>query len=242
MAGVAGGGRRPVTARRSHRARRRAERHRRRARDPPARTAHSSVPRALEERSQTFRDSRYARARADRREAERARRANLVRGCACAGRWRQRSVDRTWRARSSTRAGRATRATRSIATSAAGRPAYVAKQRLVRCATRSRSSTRAAASPCSRTRAGAGDARSSSGSSPSGLDGVEVRHPGHSGEDTLRLGALVDSFGLVPSGGSDWHGASEGPRVLGVMRVPLTGWTGRTRASPLASRAAAHAA
>ena len=53
-----------------------------------------------------------------------------------------------------------------------------------------------------------------------GLDGLEVRHPGHSGEDTTRLGALVDFYRLVPSGGSDWHGASDGPRVLGVMRVP----------------------
>ena len=53
-----------------------------------------------------------------------------------------------------------------------------------------------------------------------GLDGLEVRHPGHNSEDTSRLGALVDFFGLVPSGGSDWHGASEGQRTLGVMRVP----------------------
>lgn len=54
-----------------------------------------------------------------------------------------------------------------------------------------------------------------------GLDGVEVRHPGHTGEDTNRLAALVDFFGLVASGGSDWHGAADGARVLGVMRVPL---------------------
>lgn len=53
-----------------------------------------------------------------------------------------------------------------------------------------------------------------------GLDGVEVRHPSHGGEDMARLGALVDFFGLVPSGGSDWHGAAEGVRTLGVMRVP----------------------
>ena len=53
-----------------------------------------------------------------------------------------------------------------------------------------------------------------------GLDGLEVRHPGHSGEDVTRLGALVDFFRLVPSGGSDWHGAADGARVLGVMRVP----------------------
>lgn len=53
-----------------------------------------------------------------------------------------------------------------------------------------------------------------------GLDGLEVKHPGHSGEDTLRIGALADHFGLVKSGGSDWHGASSGPRVLGGMQVP----------------------
>ena len=54
-----------------------------------------------------------------------------------------------------------------------------------------------------------------------GLDGVEVRHPGHNAEDIRRLAALAAFFDLVPSGGSDWHGASEGPRVLGVMRVPI---------------------
>jgi hypothetical protein len=37
----------------------------------------------------------------------------------------------------------------------------------------------------------------------------------------VRLGALVDHFSLVPSGGSDWHGASEGARILGMMRVPV---------------------
>jgi 3',5'-nucleoside bisphosphate phosphatase len=53
-----------------------------------------------------------------------------------------------------------------------------------------------------------------------GLDGLEVIHPGHSAEDTLRIGTLADFFGLVKSGGSDWHGATSGPRVLGGMRVP----------------------
>ena len=54
-----------------------------------------------------------------------------------------------------------------------------------------------------------------------GLDGVEVRHPSHSHEDVVRLQALVDHFRLVPSGGSDWHGVSEGGRALGGMRVPF---------------------
>lgn len=55
---------------------------------------------------------------------------------------------------------------------------------------------------------------------PLGLDGVEVRHPSHHAEDVMRITALADHFRLVPSGGSDWHGASEGPRVLGNQRVP----------------------
>jgi hypothetical protein len=54
-----------------------------------------------------------------------------------------------------------------------------------------------------------------------GLDGVEVRHPSHNAEDIARLLALVEHFGLVPSGGSDWHGVAEGGRTLGMMRVPV---------------------
>jgi hypothetical protein len=53
-----------------------------------------------------------------------------------------------------------------------------------------------------------------------GLDGVEVRHPGHSDEDARRLLALCDHFSLVPSGGSDWHGDASGRRMLGGMQVP----------------------
>jgi predicted metal-dependent phosphoesterase TrpH len=59
-----------------------------------------------------------------------------------------------------------------------------------------------------------------------GLDGIEIRHPSHSGEDIKRLQALTDFFGLVPSGGSDWHGATEGPRRLGTMNVPAE-WLSR---------------
>lgn len=54
-----------------------------------------------------------------------------------------------------------------------------------------------------------------------GLDGLEVRHPSHSGEDVKRFQALAEYFGLVQSGGSDWHGSSEGPRRLGNMNVPI---------------------
>ena len=52
-----------------------------------------------------------------------------------------------------------------------------------------------------------------------GLDGVEVRHPSHSAEDETRLRELTTTLGLLPSGGSDWHGAQAGQRVLGCMHV-----------------------
>lgn len=73
-----------------------------------------------------------------------------------------------------------------------------------------------------------------------GLDGLEVRHPGHSSEDINRLGALATFFGLVPSGGSDWHGAADGPRVLGVMRVPYA-WLEQQDARVEARRTASSA-
>jgi 3',5'-nucleoside bisphosphate phosphatase len=71
-----------------------------------------------------------------------------------------------------------------------------------------------------------------------GLDGIEIRHPSHSGEDIKRLQALTDFFGLVPSGGSDWHGATDGPRRLGTMNIPSE-WLARQdeRVASLASSA-----
>lgn len=53
-----------------------------------------------------------------------------------------------------------------------------------------------------------------------GLDGVEVLHPSHGAEETRRIGALAQELDLVPSGGSDWHGANSGARTLGSMHVP----------------------
>ena len=53
-----------------------------------------------------------------------------------------------------------------------------------------------------------------------GLDGVEVLHPSHSGDDSQRLDALAGELKLVRSGGSDWHGTPESARSLGMMRVP----------------------
>ena len=62
-----------------------------------------------------------------------------------------------------------------------------------------------------------------------GLDGVEVRHPGHGAEDVARLTTLVEHLGLVPSGGSDGHGAPDGARAIGAMKVPAE-WLARQEA------------
>jgi predicted metal-dependent phosphoesterase TrpH len=53
-----------------------------------------------------------------------------------------------------------------------------------------------------------------------GLDGLEILHPSHGWDDSQRLDALATEFDLVRSGGSDWHGGSDGVRSLGMMRVP----------------------
>lgn len=53
-----------------------------------------------------------------------------------------------------------------------------------------------------------------------GLDGVEVRHPSHDEAEVARILGLTERLGLLPSGGSDWHGQPDGSRALGVMRVP----------------------
>jgi predicted metal-dependent phosphoesterase TrpH len=59
-----------------------------------------------------------------------------------------------------------------------------------------------------------------------GMDGVEVKHPSHSSADTTRLRGIVEMLGLVASGGSDWHGAADGPRTIGMMQVPYE-WLAR---------------
>jgi 3',5'-nucleoside bisphosphate phosphatase len=59
-----------------------------------------------------------------------------------------------------------------------------------------------------------------------GLDGIEVKHPSHSSSDTARLRGLCEQFAMVMSGGSDWHGASDGPRTIGMMQVPAD-WLAR---------------
>ncbi len=53
-----------------------------------------------------------------------------------------------------------------------------------------------------------------------GLDAVEVLHPSHPPYLVQRLVEYTEQAGLLPSGGSDWHGTQEGPRKLGGQLVP----------------------
>ncbi len=57
-----------------------------------------------------------------------------------------------------------------------------------------------------------------------GLDAVETRHPGHSGEVRARLTALAAALSLLRTGGSDWHGEEVGEgthAMLGSQSVPF---------------------
>lgn len=53
-----------------------------------------------------------------------------------------------------------------------------------------------------------------------GLDGLEVAHPSHSPDDRTRFAEYAERYGLLKSGGSDWHGQFDGPRVIGNQHVP----------------------
>ncbi|WP_396222387.1 PHP domain-containing protein [Gemmatimonas sp.] len=53
-----------------------------------------------------------------------------------------------------------------------------------------------------------------------GLDAVEVLHPSHPPYLVQRLVEHTEKAGLLPSGGSDWHGTQDGPRKLGGQLVP----------------------
>lgn len=101
----------------------------------------------------------------------------------------------------------------------AGRPAYVAKEQLSMpdaiAMVHAAGGLAVLAHP-----GGAGTRERLTALAAQGLDGVEVKHPSHSPSDTNKLRALCEQLGLVISGGSDWHGAADGPRTIGMMQVP----------------------
>jgi predicted metal-dependent phosphoesterase TrpH len=66
-----------------------------------------------------------------------------------------------------------------------------------------------------------------------GLDAVEVRHPRHSADLRYTLERRAESVGLLPTGGSDWHGdamAGSTHATIGSQRVPEE-WLDRLEAS-----------
>lgn len=58
-----------------------------------------------------------------------------------------------------------------------------------------------------------------------GVDAVEVRHPAHDEDTQHRMETLVRELGLLPSGGSDWHGDDAAVATerapLGAITVPV---------------------
>jgi hypothetical protein len=55
------------------------------------------------------------------------------------------------------------------------------------------------------------------------VDGVEARHPAHDEGTMRRAEQLAGDFGLLLTGGSDWHGDASPPAdraVLGVVTIP----------------------
>ncbi len=70
-----------------------------------------------------------------------------------------------------------------------------------------------------------------------GLDGIEVRHPRHPPRRQQSLMELCNYLGLLPSGGSDFHGPGRGDTRLGQYRIPIH-WTERLRGRAEQHRAA----
>jgi predicted metal-dependent phosphoesterase TrpH len=54
-----------------------------------------------------------------------------------------------------------------------------------------------------------------------GLRGLEVWHPRHSQMESARYLAMAEQHGLLPTGGSDSHGATVGRAVIGAVDVPM---------------------
>lgn len=54
-----------------------------------------------------------------------------------------------------------------------------------------------------------------------GLDGMETAYPKFDRAAARLAGELAEEFGLLPSGGSDFHGANKPDTPLGCTRVPM---------------------
>lgn len=54
-----------------------------------------------------------------------------------------------------------------------------------------------------------------------GVHGIEVVHPKHNEEEARNYRELAQAYGLVETGGSDFHGGKKGDDVLGKYTIPL---------------------
>lgn len=71
-----------------------------------------------------------------------------------------------------------------------------------------------------------------------GLDGLEVLHPDHGLAEVKRMRGLAADFGLLETGGSDWHGPHDRRRgQLASQPVPFE-WYARLREAALTTRGA----
>jgi len=53
-----------------------------------------------------------------------------------------------------------------------------------------------------------------------GLMGIEVWHPDHSEEDIKILDEIADKYGLLKTGGTDFHGFEKGKAPIGDVKLP----------------------
>ena len=69
----------------------------------------------------------------------------------------------------------------------------------------------------------------------SGLDGVECYRPSHTPGESAALESRVRRLGLIPTGGSDWHGPHRSPLGEFHLRAPQVAevltWSGAPRAA-----------
>lgn len=55
---------------------------------------------------------------------------------------------------------------------------------------------------------------------PAGLQGLEVYYKNHDANDVQRFGALARAFGLIGTGGSDFHGSKDDDHLPGDLPLP----------------------
>lgn len=58
-----------------------------------------------------------------------------------------------------------------------------------------------------------------------GFDGIEAIHPNHSDSDVTRLTTIADKYGLLMSGGTDFHGFSGKNIPVGSLDIPMELWS-----------------